>query len=48
MENKYTRKEIICPLANALCDREDKDCNICIGEEMEWEKSQSKEDCYGE
>lgn len=33
MDNQYTRKEKICPLANDYCNREDKDCNVCISKE---------------
>lgn len=37
MDNEFTRKEVKCPLLGEYCNREDKDCNICIGEEMEFE-----------
>lgn len=38
MDNEYTRKETKCPLSGKYCDRKDKDCNICLAEEEEWEK----------
>lgn len=37
MDNKYTRKEEDCPLIQQLCNKEDKNCNRCIGEEEEWQ-----------
>jgi len=33
MNNEYTRKETICPLIGEYCDREEKNCDICIAEQ---------------
>lgn len=41
MDNEFTRKELPCPLSGKECDSNDKDCNKCIAEEIEWEKSQN-------
>ena len=38
MDNEYTRKEVKCPLRGIYCDRKDKNCNICLSEEEEWNK----------
>ena|GEM_PF-4110981 len=44
MDNEYTRREKICLLIGNMCDREDKDCSICIAEEELWQIEQSRAD----
>lgn len=44
MDNKYTRKEIICPLCNDYCNKEDCNCNICISEEDKYQIQESLKD----
>jgi len=42
MDNRFTRKEEMCPIAGALCDCDDKNCNSCITKEVAWEIAQLK------
>jgi hypothetical protein len=45
MDNQYTRKELKCPLLGDFCNGKDKNCDRCIMEEEEFQKSQSALDC---
>lgn len=45
MDNKYTRKEEICPLCNGYCDNKNKDCNECIAKEEQYQIEQCKIEC---
>lgn len=40
MDNEFTRKEKICPLAGDYCDERDKCCNDCIDKEDAWTRLQ--------
>lgn len=45
MNNQYTRKEEKCMLSgNDFCDRNDKDCCICIADEEKWADKQCREE----
>ena len=45
MDNEYTRKEKPCFLSNGeFCDKEDKNCDRCIAEEIAFWKHVKEED----
>lgn len=41
MDNKYTRKEMMCPLCNGYCNRDNCNCSTCIAEEDEYQIEES-------
>jgi hypothetical protein len=46
MNNKFTRKEVKCPLnGNKFCDHAANDCNRCISEEEQWQEEQCRREC---
>lgn len=48
MDSRFTRKEEECPLAGCYCNREDKDCDICLGEEEEFQTLECLKQLKGE
>ena len=48
MDNEYTRREKLCLPIGEMCNREDKDCLVCIAKEELWQIEQSKIDLVEE